>query len=187
MDQWTLQENQHMPKLSQVTVCVDVRLLTVGKWIAFSYTTPRSPYYALALQGDSDAIYAWLLGVQHHFPVRLELKRWHRLCVRIDSLRNSFSLSVSSSQETHERTVIVHAMQPNGTLQLGCQSWEFSPGTNMATMELYLFRMWGDVSEHARCEDGTIVGWDSSMWRFSRAQTLVQDDTLYCGEHRQQD
>lgn len=173
-----------MPKLTQMTVCTDIRVLTAGKWVAFSYTTPRLPYYDLALQGDSDSVYAWLLGVQHRFPVHLELKRWHRLCLRVDSLRNSFSLTVSSSQVTHKRTFIAHAMQPNGRLQLGCQPWEIFPGTNMATIELYLFRMWGDVKEHAPCEDGAIVSWDSSMWRISRVQALVQDDTLNCGEHK---
>lgn len=181
-DQWTLQENQNIPKLIQVTVCVDVRLMTAGTWIAFSYTSPRSPRYDLALQGDGDAVYAWLLGVQHRFPVQLQLEHWHRLCLRMDSSRNNFSLSVSSSLETHERTVIAHAIQPNGKLQLGCQPSKVSPGTNMATVELYLFRMWADVRKHELCEDGTIVGWDSSMWGISRAQSLVRDDTLYCGE-----
>lgn len=182
-DWWTLEQNQRVPKLLQMTVCLDVRLLTAGKWMAFSYTIRHSPYYDLALQGDNDAVYVWLMGVQHRFPVHLTLERWHRLCLRFDSLRNSFSLSVSSSQETHVRTVIAHAMQPNGTLQLGCQPWQVFPGTNMATMELYLFRMWGDVRQHALCEDGTIVGWDSNMWRISQAQACVQDDTLFCGEH----
>lgn len=185
-DQWTLKDNQSIPKLFQMTVCVDVRLMTAGKWMVFSYTSPRSPLYDLALQGDGDAVYAWLLGVQHRFPVRLALERWHRLCLRIDSSRNSFSLTVGSSKETHERTVIAHAIQPGGKLHLGCQSSEVSPGTKMATMELYLFRMWADVSAHTLCEDGTIVGWDSSMWIISRAQTSVQDDTLYCGEHNKQ-
>lgn len=184
-DRWTLQET--IPKLFQMTVCVDMRLLTAGKWKAFHYTAPRSPYYDLALQGDSNGVYAWLLGVQHRFPVHLQLEHWHQLCLRIDSLHNRFSLTVSSSQKTYERTVFAHAMQPNGKLQLGCQPWEVISGIRMATMELYMFRMWGDVKEHAVCEDGTIVGWESSMWRISRAQALVQDDTLYCGEHDKQD
>lgn len=183
-DRWTLQDKVRVPKLSQMTVCMDMRLLTAGKWMAFGYTTPHSPYYDLALQGDSDAVYAWLLGVQHHFSVRLVLGFWHQLCLRIDSLRNSFSLTVNSSQETYERTVIAHAMQPNGLLQLGCQPWSIFPGTSMATIELYMFRMWEDVKKHANCEDGTVVGWDSNMWRYSRAEALVQDNTLPCGKLR---
>lgn len=181
-DQWTLQENQNIPKLLQMTVCVNVRVTTAGQWIAFSLTSPRSPYYDLALQGDGDAVYAWLLGVQHRFPVRLALEYWHHLCLRMDSSRNSFSLSVNSSQETQERTVITHAIQPSGKLQLGCEPSNVSPGTSMATVELYLFRMWADVSKHERCEKGTMVDWDSSMWSISRAQALVQDNTLSCGE-----
>lgn len=182
-DGWTLQQNQRVPKLLQMTVCLDMRLLTAGKWMAFSYTIPHSPYYGLTLQGDNDAVYVWLMGVKHRFPVRLTLEHWHRLCLRFDSLHNRFSLSVSSSQDTYVHTVIAHAMQPIGRLKLGCQPWQDFPRTNMAKMELYLFRMWGDVREHALCEDGTIVGWDSSMWRINQAQARVQDDTLYCGEH----
>ncbi|GAA6079153.1 adhesion G-protein coupled receptor G2 [Tachysurus ichikawai] len=179
-DQWILQDKQSVPKLSQITVCMDMRLLTAGNWMAFSYTTPRSPKYDLALHGDSKAMYAWILGVQHRFPVQLTLEHWHRLCLRIDSLRNSFILNISSSQKTYERTVFAHAMQLNGKLQLGCQPWDIFPETSMATMELYMFRMWGDVREHANCEDGTIVGWDSSMWSISQAQAWVQDNALYC-------
>lgn len=186
-DQWILQDKQSVPKLSQITVCMDMRLLTAGNWMAFSYTTPRSPKYDLALHGDSKAMYAWILGVQHRFPVQLTLEHWHRLCLRIDSLRNSFILNISSSQKTYERTVFAHAMQLNGKLQLGCQPWDIFPETSMATMELYMFRMWGDVREHANCEDGTIVGWDSSMWSISQAQAWVQDNALYCGEHSNQD
>ncbi|XP_053530664.1 adhesion G-protein coupled receptor G4 [Ictalurus punctatus] len=180
MDRWTLKENQQVPKLYQMTVCLDVRLLTAGRWMAFSYIAPRSPYYDLALQGDSYAVYIWLLGVQHRFRVPMSLERWHRLCLRIDSLQNSFSLTISSSQDVHQRTVIINAMRPNGKLQLGFHPWEVSPGSSMATIELYLFRVWGDVREHSACEDGTIVGWDSSIWRISQAQTWVQDNTLSC-------
>ncbi|KAF5883106.1 adhesion G-protein coupled receptor G2, partial [Clarias magur] len=179
-DQWILKENQHVPQLSQMTVCLDMRLLTAGKWMAFSYTTPPFPFYSLALQGDSDGVYIWLLGVKHRFPARLAPELWHRLCLSVDSERNSLSLNVSGSQQTHKRTVFAHAMKPNGKLQLGCQPWEVFPGNQMATVELYMFRIWGDVREHALCEDGTIVGWDSSMWSISQDQTSVQDDTLYC-------
>ncbi|XP_046733297.1 adhesion G-protein coupled receptor G2 [Silurus meridionalis] len=179
-DQWTLKARQPVPQLPQMTVCIDIRLMTPGKWMAFSYTVPRSPNYSLALQGDGNTVIAWLLGVQHRFPMQLALKSWHRLCLRIDSLHNSFSLSVNSSQETQDRAVFAYAMQPNGRLQLGCQFWDLFPGTNMATIELYMFRMWGDVRDHAQCENGTIAGWDSSMWRIIRATSLVQDDTLSC-------
>lgn len=182
-DRWTLQENQHIPKLFPMTVCMDLRLMTAGKWMAFSYTMPHSLYYDLALQSDSDAMYVWVLGVQHRFPVQLGLEHWHRLCLRLDSLHNSVSLSVSSSQNVHNRTLFVNAMRPNGKLQLGFHPWDVFPGSSMTTMELYLFRVWGDLKEHSACEDGTIVGWDSSMWTISRPQTWVKDNTLSCSEY----
>ncbi|KAF5880129.1 adhesion G-protein coupled receptor G2 [Clarias magur] len=152
----------------------------MGKWMAFSYAIPRSPSYELALQGDRDAVYAWLQGVQHRFPVRLAPERWHRLCLRIDSVRKRFSLSVNGSKVVHERMVVVKALRPSGSLQLGFHPWEVCPGSSMAAIELHLFRVWGDAREHSDCEDGTIVGWDSNLWKTSRGQTWVQDNTLSC-------
>lgn len=151
--------------------------------MAFSYTTPHSPSYELALQGDRDAVYAWLQGVRHRFPVRLTPEHWHRLCLHIDSVRNRIGLSVNSSKDVHERMVAVKALRPSGNLQLGFHSWEVCPGSSMATIELHLFRIWGDTREHSDCEDGTIVSWDSNLWRISRGQTWIQDNTLSCSEY----
>ncbi|KAI4898591.1 hypothetical protein NFI96_033247 [Prochilodus magdalenae] len=181
-DHWTLQDRWAMPLLFQMTVCVDVRVMTPGEWTAFSYTSPRSPYYDLALQGDDSALYAWLLGVRHRFPVQLEVGRWYRLCLRRDAMRDSFSLEVSGNPEPQQRTVIARATPPTGTLLLGCKPRDATPGVTLATMELYLFRVWADVSEHGACEDGTVVSWDSRMWGITRPQAKVQDDALQCGK-----
>ncbi|KAL7840656.1 hypothetical protein AOLI_G00259790 [Acnodon oligacanthus] len=180
-DYWTLQDRWAMPLLFQITVCVDVRVMTPGEWTAFSYTSPRPPYYDLALQGDDSAIYAWLLGVRHRFPVQLEQGRWYRLCLRRDAMRDSFSLEVSGNPDPQQRTVIARATPPTGTLILGCQPRDASPGVTLATLELYLFRVWKDVLQHGPCEDGTVVGWDSRMWGITRPQARVRDDTLQCG------
>ncbi|XP_030623428.1 adhesion G-protein coupled receptor G2 [Chanos chanos] len=183
-DHWKLKEHGRMPLLFQMTVCVDVRILSPGEWTAFSYSSPHVPRFDLALQGDEYALHAWLLGVRHRFPVQLDLRRWHRLCLRWDALHNSFSLEVDGSPNTHQRTVIAHAIPPAGQLLLGCQPWESSPGVTMGTVELYLFRAWEDVREHGPCEDGSVVGWDSQLWGVTRARAMVHDDALYCGRKR---
>lgn len=180
-DHWTLKDQWLVRPLYHMNVCVDVRLLTSGLWTAFSYTLPQSPFYDLALQGDTTAVYAWLLGVQYWFPVQLSVQHWHRLCLHRNWSRNTFSLTINGL-ETHEHTVIGSALAPGGSLLLGCQPWEVSPGSSTATIELYLFRMWDDVKEHGSCEDGTVVGWDSQMWSYTRASALLQDSTLQCGE-----
>ncbi|KAL6462710.1 hypothetical protein MHYP_G00291320 [Metynnis hypsauchen] len=180
-DYWTLQDRWAMPQLFQITVCVDVRVMTPGEWTAFSYTSPRPPYYDLALQGDDSALYAWLLGVRHRFPVQLEQRRWYQLCLRRDAMRDSFSLEVSGNPDPQQRTVIARATPTTGTLILGCQPRDASPGVTLATLELYLFRVWNDVLQHKPCEDGTVVGWDSRMWGITRPQARVRDDTLQCG------
>ncbi|KAG9283421.1 hypothetical protein AMEX_G2182, partial [Astyanax mexicanus] len=174
-DHWTLQDSWAMPLQFQMTVCVDVRVVTPGEWTAFTYTSPRSPYYDLALQGDDSALYAWLLGVKHRFSGQLELGRWYRLCLRRDARRDSFSLEVSGNPDPQQRTVIARTIPPTGTLLLGCQPRNASPGATQATVELYLFRVWDDVSEHGACEEGTVVGWDSRMWGITRPQARVLD------------
>ncbi|KAL7835383.1 hypothetical protein SRHO_G00277300 [Serrasalmus rhombeus] len=180
-DYWTLQDRSTIPQLFQITVCVDVRVMTPGEWTAFSFTSPRPPYYDLALQGDDSALYAWLLGVRHRFPVQLEQGRWYQLCLRRDAMQDSFSLEVSGNPDPQQRTVIARATPPIGTLILGCQPRDASPGVTMATLELYLFRVWNDVLQHKPCEDGTVVGWDSRRWGITRPQARVRDDTLQCG------
>ncbi|XP_051538181.1 adhesion G-protein coupled receptor G4-like [Myxocyprinus asiaticus] len=181
-DHWTFQPQGHsIPVLFQMTVCVDVQVLSPGEWTAFSYISAPAPRYELALQGDENSLYAWLLGVRHQFPVQLTLRRWYRLCLRWDAPHKSFSLTIGGSSEVYQRTAIARAIPPSGRLLLGCQPKDTPPGVNMATVELYLFRIWNNVGEHRACEDGTVVGWDSRLWTITRAQARIQDYKLQCG------
>lgn len=94
-DHWVLQDRSAMPVPFQMTVCVDVRVLVPGPWVAFSYGSVRAPHPDLALEGDSQAVYAWLLQVRHRFPLQMSPGFWHRVCLRRDALRNKFSLEVT--------------------------------------------------------------------------------------------
>ncbi|XP_076146172.1 uncharacterized protein adgrg2a isoform X2 [Alosa pseudoharengus] len=187
-DYWTFRDRERIPLLFQVTVCVDVRVVSPGPWLAFSYSSPRAPRYDLALEGDAGSLHAWLLGVRHRFPVRLEPHAWHRLCLRRDSLRNTFSLEVDGrSDAQHQRTVIARLIPPNGELTLGCRPWDAQPGSaadSRGKVELYLFRMWEDVEQHQACEDGSVAGWESRMWAVTHPRAQVRDDQLYCGKTR---
>lgn len=183
-DHWTFQGQGRIPVLFQTTVCVDVKVLSPGGWTAFSYVSAPAPRYELALQGDENNLYAWLLGVRHQFTVQLTARRWYHICIRWDAPQKSFSLTIGGSSEVYQRTAIARAIPPNGRLLLGCQPNEASPKVKRATVELYLFRIWDNVGEHRICEDGTVIGWDSRNWGFTRAQARVQDNTLQCGEYR---
>ncbi|XP_057178020.1 uncharacterized protein LOC130546675 [Triplophysa rosa] len=180
-DYWTFQSQGHIPVLFLTTVCVDVRVLSLGTWTAFSYVSAPAARYELALQGDGNSLYAWLLGVRHQFPVHLIPLRWYHLCLRWDAPHKSFSLTIRGHPEVYQRTAIARAIPPSGRLLLGCQLNKASPGVNISTVELYLFRIWDDVGEHQACEDGTVVGWDSQFWTVTRAQARVQDSSLQCG------
>ncbi|KTF91950.1 hypothetical protein cypCar_00001856 [Cyprinus carpio] len=169
-----------MPVLFQTTVCVDIQVLSPGEWTAFSYVSAPAPRYELALQGDANSLYAWLLGVRHQFTVQLTIRRWYHICLRWDAPRKSFSLTIGGNSEVYQRTAIARAIPPSGRLLLGCQPNEASLVAKMATVELYLFRIWDDVGEHRACEDGTVIGWDSRLWAITRAQARVQDYTLQC-------
>uniref|UniRef100_A0A673NH84 Adhesion G-protein coupled receptor G2 n=1 Tax=Sinocyclocheilus rhinocerous TaxID=307959 RepID=A0A673NH84_9TELE len=147
-DHWTFQEQGRMPVLFQTTVCVDVQVLSPGEWTAFSYVSAPAPRYELALQGDANNLYAWLLGVRHQFTVQLTIHRWYHICLRWDAPRKSFSLTIGGNSEVYQRTAIARAIPPTGRLLLGCQPNEASPVVKMATVELYLFRIWDDVGEH---------------------------------------
>lgn len=93
-DHWTLQKRAFMP-LVQMTVCVDIRVVVPGAWVAFSYSSVHAPGPALGLEGDEQALYGWLLRVRHKFPLQLSLTHWHRVCLKRDGRRNTFSLKVT--------------------------------------------------------------------------------------------
>lgn len=93
-DHWTLQNRASVPLLFQMTVCVDIRVVVPGAWVAFSYSSVHAPRPELGLEGDEEALYGWLLRVRHRFPLQLSPTRWHRVCLRRDIQRNSFSLKV---------------------------------------------------------------------------------------------
>lgn len=95
-DHWTFQSppNTTMPQLSQMTVCIDIRVVVPGAWVAFSYGSAYAPNPDLGLEGDSQAIYVWLLQVRHRFPTPMSPTHWHSICLRRDISRNIFSLEV---------------------------------------------------------------------------------------------
>ena len=93
-DHWTLQDRGAMPRLFRMTVCVHVRVLSPGAWVAFSYRSAHAPRPELGLEGDDGALYAWLLGVRHRFPRPLAPDRWQQVCLRRDVHGNSFSIHV---------------------------------------------------------------------------------------------
>lgn len=97
-DHWTLQDRAAMPLLYKITVCVDIRVVVPGAWVAFSYRTVYAPRPELGLEGDDEAIYGWLQGVRHQFPLQLSPTLWHRVCLRRDVKGNAFSLEVISIQ-----------------------------------------------------------------------------------------
>lgn len=81
-----------------------------------------------------------------------------------------------------ERTVVAQAIPASGSLWLGCRSWEHAPGSQQGEVELYLFRMWADLSSHGPCEDGSLVGWNARYWGLTSARAGRRDPDLQCGE-----
>ncbi|MEQ2224979.1 hypothetical protein ILYODFUR_012893, partial [Ilyodon furcidens] len=182
-DHWTLQGRTSLPQLSQMTVCVNIYVVVPGPWVAFSYSSVRILNPDLGLEGDNEAIYAWLLKVQHRFPFKMSPMAWHKVCLRRDVWRNTFSLAVDD-KIVAERMVIAQAIPTSGSLWLGCHQRKQSPGAVMGKVELYLFRMWADLGEHRSCEDGTVIGWNADYWDVTRPKAKERDTSLPCGHQR---
>ncbi|KAM4534058.1 uncharacterized protein PAE49_022363 [Odontesthes bonariensis] len=178
-DHWTLQDRVTIPQLFQITVCVDVRVVVPGPWVAFSYSSVHAPNPDLGLEGDSGAIYGWLLQVRHRFPLQLSLEHWHRVCLRRDIHGNTFSLQVDGRMVA-ERTVISQAIPPFGSLWLGCRPRDRFLGAKLGKVELYLFRMWADLGYHGFCEDGTLIGWNAQHWGVTSPNARKRDPYLLC-------
>ncbi|XP_067434971.1 adhesion G-protein coupled receptor G4 [Thunnus thynnus] len=182
-DHWTLQDRAAMPLLFQMTVCVDIRVVVPGAWVAFSYSSVHAPRPELGLEGDDGALYGWLLRVRHRFPLRLSPTHWHRVCLRRDVLGNSFSLEVDGKMVA-ERTVIAQAIPPSGSLWLGCRPRDRPPGVVLGEVEVYLFRIWPDLSNHGLCEDGTVIGWNAQFWGLTSPNARQRDPNLMCDHRR---
>ncbi|XP_034416593.1 uncharacterized protein LOC117749883 [Cyclopterus lumpus] len=182
-DHWTLQDGTAVSLLFQMTLCVDVRVVVPGAWVAFSYSSVHAPRPDLGLEGDDEALYAWLLRVRHRFPIRLTPKRWHRVCLRRDALGKSISLEVDGTTVA-ERTIIARAIPPAGTLWLGCRPRDRPPGASLGQVELYLFRVWADLGRHGPCEDGTVIGWSARHWGVTSPRARRRDPGLLCDGRR---
>ncbi|XP_047193890.1 mucin-2, partial [Hippoglossus stenolepis] len=178
-DHWTLQDRAAMPLLFQMTVCMDIRVMGPGSWVAFSYSSVYAPRPELGLEGDDGALYVWLLRVRHRFPIQLSLKHWHRVCLRRDRQRNSFSLEVDG-QTVAERTVVAQAIPASGSLWLGCHLRDRHSEAQLGQVELYMFRIWADLDDHPSCEDGTVIGWDSRYWGVTSPSAKQTDHNLPC-------
>nr|XP_057916341.1 mucin-17-like isoform X2 [Doryrhamphus excisus] len=177
-DHWTLQDRTHMPLLFHMTVCVDVRMVDPGAWVAFSYSSTHLPKPDLGLEGDMGALYGWLLGVRHRFPLSLTLNRWYRVCLR----KNDKSLSLElDGRLVAERTVFANAIPPSGSLWLGCRPRQVpAGGAALGRVEVYMFRMWADLARRGFCEDGDVIGWDAHFWGVTSPRARQRDPNLPC-------
>lgn len=184
-DHWTLQDRAAVLRMfqPQMTVCVDIRVVVPGAWVAFSYSSVHAPRPELGLEGDDRGIYGWLLQVRHHFPLQLAPFYWHRVCLRRDVPGDTFSLEVNGSLVA-ERTVIARAIPASGSLWLGCRPRDRQPGAKLGGVELYLFRVWADLDHHGICEDGAVIGWNSRYWGLTSPRARQRDPNLLCDHRR---
>ncbi|XP_077365595.1 uncharacterized protein adgrg2a isoform X2 [Festucalex cinctus] len=180
-DHWSLQESRSMPSLLQMSVCLDVRVLAPGAWVAFSYSSVDAPRPELGLEGNEGAVYGWLLGVRHRFPVSLSLAHWHRVCLRRDVPGKSFSLELNG-RLVAKRTVIAQAVPASGSLWLGCRPRQWPRGAELGQVEVYMFRMWADLARHGPCEDGTVIGWSARFWGVTSPRARQTDRNLHCAQ-----
>ncbi|XP_057679833.1 adhesion G-protein coupled receptor G4-like [Corythoichthys intestinalis] len=180
-DHWTLQDSTPLPLLSQMSVCLDVRVVAPGAWVGFSYTSQHGLKPELGLEGDGGALYGWLLGVRHRFHVSLAMGRWHRVCLRRDVRGNAFSLELAG-RLVAKRTVIAQAIPSSGSLWLGCRPRQRPPGTTLGRVEIYMFRVWDDLARRGACEDGNVVGWNARFWGVTSPRARQMDPHLPCAK-----
>ncbi|KAK7881147.1 hypothetical protein WMY93_029556 [Mugilogobius chulae] len=177
-DRWTLQEGVPFPV--SLTVCVNVRVVSPGPWIAFSYVSVHGLKPDLGLEGDDDELSVWLLRVKHIFPLTLTQQDWHQVCLRRDVGTSSLKLEVDNAV-VGQRMVISQAIPSFGSLWLGCAQRDQITAPALGHVELYLFRMWPDLDQHLPCEDGSVIGWSSEFWGVTSAKARKKDNDLPCG------
>ncbi|XP_034038266.1 mucin-3A [Thalassophryne amazonica] len=179
VDHWTLQNWAAFPVLHKMTVCVDIRLMAPGPWVAFSYFSVHALWPDVGLEGDENILYIWLLKRRHKVNFQLSPKYWHRICLRRNVQGQSFSLEIDG-RIVAEKRVISQAVPPSGSLWLGCRPRDPLPGTTAGEVELYLFRIWADLHHPELCEDGTVIGWRSEFWGITSPHARKIDTNLKC-------
>ncbi|KAJ8347842.1 hypothetical protein SKAU_G00264310 [Synaphobranchus kaupii] len=179
-DHWTLRDRAQVPVLVNMTVCVYLRVLVTSEWTAYTYGRPQIQQHDLALQGDRNRLYVWLLGKRHTFPVHLAPQKWYHVCIKRDASRHRVSMDVDGKPSV--RTVNATNIPPAGELVLGCRDRGVPP-SGAGEVELYLFRVWDDIGHHGVCEDGDVVAWRSEQWDMGNHPPL-QDESLLCGPRR---
>ncbi|XP_072307429.1 uncharacterized protein [Eucyclogobius newberryi] len=176
-DNWTLQERAALPV--SMTVCINIRVVAPGPWIAFTYSSVQGLKPELGLEGDEEALFVWLLRVRHRFPLKLTERDWHQVCLQRNVLSSSLSLEVDNQVVGH-RVVIAQASPSYGSLWLGCGQREQAATPAPGQVELYLFRVWADLEQHRLCEDGSVIGWSSRHWRVTDTKAQKRDNSLPC-------
>lgn len=164
--------------LSNLTVCLDIRLTAPGPWEAFTYKTLNATNYDLGIVGSDGLITVWLLGESFNVSQSLPVMTWNTLCLEWNGRDNRLSLRVNGSQ--FQKNITGDTIPENGTLLLGCSGNSTAAGLG----EMYLFRLWDTSSGHpaSPCENGNVIGWDDRQWSFNRS-TLIPDPSLQCSKY----
>ncbi|XP_058884007.1 uncharacterized protein LOC117405720 [Acipenser ruthenus] len=172
---WGLSKGTQVPVLSNLTVCLDIRLTAPGPWEAFTYKTLKATNYDLGIVGSDGLIIVWLLGQSFNVSQSLPVMTWNTLCLEWNGRDNRLLLRVNGSQ--FQKNITGDTIPENGTLLLGCSGNSTAAGLG----EMYLFRLWDTSSGHpaSPCENGNVIGWDDRQWSFNRS-TLIPDPSLQC-------
>ncbi|XP_041089040.1 uncharacterized protein LOC121302838 isoform X2 [Polyodon spathula] len=172
---WRLSNGTQIPELSNLTVCLNIRLTAPGPWEAFTYKTSTATNYDLGIVGSDGLITVWLLDQSFSLSQILPVMTWNALCLEWNGRDSRLSLRVNRSQ--FQSNVTGDTIPGNGTLLLGCSGNSTAAGLG----EMYLFRLWDTSSGHpaSPCENGNVIGWDGKQWSFNRS-TLIPDPSLQC-------
>lgn len=175
---WELQPGTEIPALKELSVCIRLRPNYGTPWTGFVYKAPGGRHIELGLQGNSSDLAVWLFGAEHRVDRKLELKKWHSVCItwsgRAQRLR--IYINGTSQREVALDPTIRQQLARNGTLTLGVSHYVGKDGRVQAESgqsllgEISRFRMWArewsaEEMETPSCADGDVLFWDARQWK----------------------
>lgn len=175
---WELQPGTEIPALKELSVCIRLRLNYGTPWTGFVYKAPGGRHIELGLQGNSSDLAVWLFGVKHHVDRKLELKKWHSVCITWSGRAQRLRVYINgTSQSKVPLDPTIHQqLARNGTLTLGVSHYVDTEGRVQTESgqrllgEIGRFRMWArewsvEEMETQSCADGDVLFWDTRQWK----------------------
>lgn len=176
---WKLQPGAGPHGLTELSVCVLVRLRHRRPWTGFVYKAPGGTYIELGLKGTSSSLDVWLLGKKVRVEAKLKPNQRNSICITWSGAAQRLHVYINgtSQRKISAGPSVSRPLAQNGTLTLGMSHYVdaarqvMMEDSSELLVEIGRFRMWNRERspEELRgriCAYGDALNWEAEQWRY---------------------